>query len=233
MASAQLENGYTPIANELVEALARVNLPNYEWRVLWAIWRFTYGWSKKVDRISYTEFEGLTGIARWHLPRTIASLEARNMITVTRLGDKRSCSYAFQKDSDEWLSPDKVTVRSSITQPGESITQPGDESITQRGEHNNKKTITKTTVDFDLFWTEYPKKQAKQDARKAFAKLKPDAALLEIIMASLRERKTTHDWQKDNGQYVPNAATYLNGKRWEDEVEERKEADVRKPNYAN
>ena len=28
----------------------------------------------------------------------------------------------------------------------------------------------------------------------------------------------SHDWTKDGGQFIPHAATWLNGKRWEDEL---------------
>jgi hypothetical protein len=51
-ANPQLENGYTQIANELIEALARFNLSPYESRLLWYIARKTYGYQKKTDAIS-------------------------------------------------------------------------------------------------------------------------------------------------------------------------------------
>ena len=37
-------------------------------------------------------------------------------------------------------------------------------------------------------------------------------------MDSLAKHATCHDWLKDNGQFIPHAATWLNGKRWNDEV---------------
>ena len=56
MANPQAENGYTPIANEIVEALYRVNLSAYESRVLWYLCRKIYGWSKKTDWIALSQF---------------------------------------------------------------------------------------------------------------------------------------------------------------------------------
>lgn len=70
---------------------------------------------------------------------------------------------------------------------------------------------------FEKFWSAYPKKKAKGDAEKAFTKLKPDDELLETILKALEWQRTSKDWTKDNGQYIPNPATYLNGRRWEDE----------------
>lgn len=71
---------------------------------------------------------------------------------------------------------------------------------------------------FDEFWAAYPRHVAKQDAVKAFAKLRADDALLRRILDSLAAAKASPDWRKDDGRFVPHAATWLNGKRWEDEL---------------
>ena len=68
---------------------------------------------------------------------------------------------------------------------------------------------------FDQFWSAYPLKKSKKDARKAFAKVK---APLDMLLAALDRQKKTPDWTKDGGRYIPYASTWLNGERWEDEV---------------
>ena len=103
MANPQLENGYIAIANELGEALSRVNLSAYESRVLWCIFRNTYGWNKKSDRISYTQFQKATGITRRHLGRTIKSLIARQIITCSSASPQ--LEYSIQKDFEKWQKP--------------------------------------------------------------------------------------------------------------------------------
>ena len=80
MAKPQKENGFVPIANELVEQLAKVNLSSYAWRTLLALLRKTYGWNKKCDRISISQFQELTGISRRHQSRAIKYLVDRNII---------------------------------------------------------------------------------------------------------------------------------------------------------
>jgi hypothetical protein len=70
---------------------------------------------------------------------------------------------------------------------------------------------------FDEFWTAYPKKKAKEAAKKAWLKLKPDESLGKTIIQAVLESAKTQDWLKENGKYIPYPATYLNGKRWEDE----------------
>jgi phage replication O-like protein O len=100
MASPQVENGHIDIANELAEALARVNLTGHESRLLWCILRKTYGWHKKTDRISYSQFAEATGIDHRHVGRALASLKARNLIICQ--GNGYSLEYGLQKDYDQW-----------------------------------------------------------------------------------------------------------------------------------
>jgi len=69
----------------------------------------------------------------------------------------------------------------------------------------------------EQFWPVYPKKQAKKKALKAWLKLEPDDALTERIVADVKDRTPSEQWTKDNGQYIPLPATYLNGERWTDE----------------
>ena len=108
MANPQIEDGHVKLANEIVEHLSQINLSAYEWRVLWAIWRKTYGWHKKSDSISYTQFQQITGLKRWHIARAINRLKKRNIITVS--GNKHRLDYSFQKDYEVWLTlPKKVT----------------------------------------------------------------------------------------------------------------------------
>ena len=73
---------------------------------------------------------------------------------------------------------------------------------------------------FDRFWTAYPRKVAKPDARKKFEKLNPDEALLETMLAAIEKQKRSDQWIRDGGQFIPHPSTWLNQRRWEDEVTE-------------
>jgi|688.fasta_scaffold167928_1 uncharacterized protein YdaU (DUF1376 family) len=72
---------------------------------------------------------------------------------------------------------------------------------------------------FEEFWKTYPNKSAKVEAQKSFNKIKPDHALLAKIISAVEAFKKSAKWTKDGGAYIPHAATWLNGKRWEDEVQ--------------
>jgi uncharacterized protein YdaU (DUF1376 family) len=71
---------------------------------------------------------------------------------------------------------------------------------------------------FDEFYAAYPKHVGRRTAAKTWGKLKPSPELRARIMADVESRAATWDWQKQGGQFVPHPATYLNGKRWEDDL---------------
>ena len=77
----------------------------------------------------------------------------------------------------------------------------------------------KREEDFETFWNAYPRKEGKQKARTAFGKVTvPVEELLEAIEA----QKQSAQWSKDGGQFIPHAATWLNGCRWQDQMTEVK-----------
>ena len=73
---------------------------------------------------------------------------------------------------------------------------------------------------FEEFWEAYPKKKAKDDAKKAFDRRKPNRELLDKILRSIRAQCASEDWQKNGGQFIPYPASWLNAGRWQDEVPE-------------
>lgn len=71
---------------------------------------------------------------------------------------------------------------------------------------------------FNRFWQAYPKHAGKEQARKAFRRLAPSESLLNTMLDAIETQKSLAQWQRDNGQYIPMPATWLNQKRWEDEI---------------
>jgi len=70
-------------------------------------------------------------------------------------------------------------------------------------------------ADFERFWQAYPKKVGKKSARKAFVRAKMPVGPL---VTAIERQKCSDQWSRDNGQYIPNPATWLNQGRWEDEL---------------
>lgn len=166
MANPQLQNGYFRIANEIAEALMRVNLSAYQSRILWAIFRKTYGWKKKEDWISNSQLIELTGIKKQHIHRTIQELIGRKMLI------KNGRKYSFQKDPQQWQKyPNEVTNPSKTKYPNEVTPYPNEVTPVPSGGYKSnlyrdpqkKDTITKDTFTKDIthaikqfmsFWSE-------------------------------------------------------------------------------
>lgn len=70
--------------------------------------------------------------------------------------------------------------------------------------------------DFGIFWAHYPRKVAKKDAQKAWSKL--TSAQKQAAMEALPK----HIKRWDDPIFIPYPASWLNGERWEDELEECK-----------
>lgn len=78
----------------------------------------------------------------------------------------------------------------------------------------NDKEIDKV---FSIFWDKYPKKMSKQAAYNAFKKIKNPN--MDVILSALDNNINNNpEWKKNNGQFIPYASTWLNQKRWEDEI---------------
>lgn len=75
---------------------------------------------------------------------------------------------------------------------------------------------------FENFWKLYPRRVNRQQALKAWNKLKPDDQLQATIHAAIKRQSRTEQWIKDSGKFIPHASTWLNGCRWEDEDREHR-----------
>jgi phage replication O-like protein O len=107
MANPQAENGHTDIANDIAEALARTRLSGEETQALWVVLRKTYGWHKKQDRISLSQFVQMTGICRQNVTRALKKLESK-MILRIKVDSKRAHIYEFMKDFDKWKTASHI-----------------------------------------------------------------------------------------------------------------------------
>jgi len=70
-------------------------------------------------------------------------------------------------------------------------------------------------MEFDHFWSQYPRKVGKEAARKAFAKAMKKTTADKVMsgVEDLRIRVAGKDQQ-----FTPHPATWLNEGRWDDET---------------
>ena len=108
MANPKIEDGYTKIANELLEVIIKTRMSDYEHRVFWLIVRKTYGFNKKSDWIAQKQIVLATGILKQNVYRTVNKLLKRKMITKT-------CKVlSIQKNYEIWKSSKEIMEVISI-----------------------------------------------------------------------------------------------------------------------
>lgn len=172
-----------------------------------------------------------TGLSIQQARTALKHLESTGEIT-----DEATCQYRiitivkyndYQNATDDLTGNQQAINRRSNRQSTDELTvnQQGynnnnniNKAINKQGNKKERRSDGRSEELFNVFWNEYPKKVAKQDALKAWMKIKPGAELVNQIMTGLARCKASAEWAKSGGQFIPHAATWLNGKRWEDDV---------------
>lgn len=126
----------------------------------------------------------------------------------------------------------KRTRVASATKSGASATQdaikkPSCVDIeTEReteGEKRREEYVPKLySDDFESIWKIYPRRDgSKSDTAKAYNKALKAGATYEIILAGVTSLCTHHREKNTELRFIPHAATWMNGNRWEAEFEEK------------
>ncbi|MFC1591211.1 replication protein [Thermodesulfobacteriota bacterium] len=173
MANPQLENGYTRVANELLEALAKIDLTASEVKILFVIIRKTYGFNKKKDRISYSQFEEKTGMRNGNMSRPIKRLEEKNIIIVRRKSGVGSF-YGIQKDYERWST--------TLTLEGSLNAQPP-----------SKRKATTRTPEGKTTLTPEGYKRKKENTKRKYSEKLSSKESLEAYFSSLNELTFTFE----------------------------------------
>jgi hypothetical protein len=144
------------------------------------------------------------------LKRHIASLEEAGYletINVFKDNIQRPNQYLLKFSS----SPNRATPQPESGYP------PSPNRATEPEVKTRIEPVIQKDPLFVEFWKAYPRKTNKEFAEKVFAKLKVDEALLtKMITAIYVQNKSV--WKDKEQQYIPHPSTWLNGKRWEDEI---------------
>lgn len=230
MANPQKENGYTPIANELLEAIYRTNFTATELKTILFTMRFTYGFSRKEHEISLSFISKGIGISKRYVSSSVSKLIDDNVLNVVREHtDTQSRIIKLNKNYSKWVNR-SIVQQVKYSSAGDTQNDTTDEvQFNTTGElefyqdkQNIKQNIKQGAPDlFPLFWDNYPRKVSKVSAKKAFDKLKVDDDLFKQMLKALEVQKESKQWQTK--EFIAHPTTWLNQRRWEDEIEEEPE----------
>ena len=170
-----------------------------------------------------------TGLTRPTILQSISRLERTGMLAVQRRGSGRKNSYNLLVESGKETIPVAKTKSGKETLP--SGKEPLPEAVKKLDQNQTdpltrpiKRALKKKIHPgingqlFDRFFSLYPKKRNKGDARKAWSKLNPKPELVQRILSAVEQQRQSADWLKEGGKYIPYPAKWLRGEQWEDEI---------------
>ncbi len=199
MASPQTENGYTPIANELLEAIYSQEFNATQLKIILMMMRYTYGFSRKSHQLSVSFLSKGINLSSRFITSELNNLISRNIVIVIkdRIGT-RSRVMGINKNYKDWqdknlLLNNRSPEQSFMSTTEQSFTSTTEVSFTQDKQKtkNNKavspkpksESIHKQIVD-------YLNEKNGSDFRHTTDKTK------RCINARLKEKYTFDDFKK-------------------------------------
>ncbi|WP_033750832.1 replication protein [Pantoea sp. NGS-ED-1003] len=240
---ADIEDGFTRIANELLEAVMLAGLTQHQLLVFMAVMRKTYGFNKKVDWISNEQLSQLTGMLPHKCSAAKSALVKRNILSQNGrltginkvIGDWEKPAHPNQvslpesgkeplPESGNRSYPNRVTTKDNITKDKKDNKNTLPEQVRSTCEKADKPAGKNQAADeaFEkIFWCAGMVKKGKQKAMSAFRSKyqewrKESGGTPEQFAQMLAEDIASRQG-KQFGFDNLHPATYLNGSRWQDD----------------
>ncbi len=221
----QLEDGFTRIANELLEAIGRAELSGREFRIMVAVIRKTYGYGKKADQLSHGQIARMIGVQRHHVCKLVQRLIKRRILGVTENGNRSPNNLWIQKDYSQWAKrPSEGNTLRGVTKNGNrvfpsSVTEVLPETVHTKEKKEilqKKRTTSSSTVVSDdaLTLAELLLERIIANHPKSIAAQHPERArkqwpifidqMLRLDHRTIQEITETIEWCQRDGFWMAN-----------------------------
>jgi len=156
------------------------------------------------------------GVSRQRIRTKLKILENIGFLTI-KTTNKYSIASVINYDIYQPL-PEEIKqqtnqqLSSSQPAPNQQLTTPN------KDKKDNKEKENIYTSDFLEFWETYPRKVGKGAAFKAWKKANGKPSVKNLIQIIGRQAQS-EQWRQDGGKFIPHPTTWLNQRRWEDELE--------------
>jgi phage replication O-like protein O len=237
---AQLEDGYTRIANDLLDRMALCKFSSREYKILLSVIRKTYGFGKKSDQLALSQLCKLTGLDLAACSRAVSGLIKSNVLRDFG-GGSHARSLGIQTDVSLWplvktttpCQNDKFAIVKTTTTKDKL--KKGRQklsllSFVDRGGarlKRDKKIKAWAIGQFDVFWRTFDYKNGRKGAVQAWEKIvdaelkKPvreiKAKIHHILHAAELEAERRPQLRID-GRTPMMAQGWLNQERFDDET---------------
>jgi phage replication O-like protein O len=221
MASPQKENGYTPLANEILEQIALLPLNGTQFRILLTVWRYTYGFARKDHELSVGFISKALNCNRKQVQRELDRLIGWKIITIEKEASFNSArSVSFNKDYAVYQLEGRELIRLQVTnktmeQGANQTTQvganplPKKENIKQKeisGQNPCHHTGNTFPPEFELFYSQYPNPKEKQRTFTNWRTALKHSTAEELIQASKNYADEVKGRQKE---FIKTSANFL------------------------
>ena len=169
-------------------------------RFLWPVYRVRID-QEKAERQAKAEAGRKSGEARRNRNEQTANTIEQTANTIEQEG-----TDVFPVPAEKESTPEPLKEKES-----------GKGDVPPEGPRSAKADKARAEALFDRFWAAYPRKENKKNACRAFLRLRPNEALLNRMLSALWQQRASPQWLEAGGKYIPQASTWLNGERWEDQ----------------
>lgn len=228
MANPQVENGYTAIANEILDHLYKQSLNGTELKVVMCILRYTFGFRRKSHKLS------ASFIARWGncdsraVKRALKKLQ-QDRIVICINSEQRgvTAELMFNKNYEQWCTGGQNVTGGKNDTGGQNVTgvvvkmtpEPVVKMTPKKIKKENKNVKTKSYDDFfEKVWKSYPRKLGKSSVTQK-AKKELYEAGEEVVLRAINSYTSEIQENGTAEKYIMHGSTFFNG-RWRDYIRE-------------
>lgn len=199
MEDLQVENGnFTRIVNKVIDHLCIFNMTHAELCMCLFVIRKTWGFNKKEDMISLTQFEEGTNQSRMTVIKSLKNLQTKNIVIQVKQGDRINGSiWKLNKYYDTWKVVNRDRLVKSCIPQGSILS---DKKVVYTGIHTKDIIKTNTKTERTL---NYLKDIPKEDIEHFRQTFKCDISNIKTKANSL------YDYCKAKGRIYKNYKAFL------------------------
>ncbi|EAP0126587.1 TPA: replication protein [Salmonella enterica] len=213
---ADLDDGYTRLANELLDAVMCSGLSETELCILMAVWRKTYGYNKKMDWISNEQLEEMIQKHHTHCST------AKNSLIRKKVLIQEGRRVGMNIHISEWQTKNNGFCK--------TLAKPAKKTLAEVANAPKQKLLTtkdKLTKDNIKRSTSENSDESSDKPRKKPHVLKPEAAIQRGNKWGTAEDLTAAEWMFDLIKTISPSARKPNLAGWANDIRLMRECDGR------
>ncbi|WFV63147.1 replication protein [Escherichia coli] len=221
---ADLDDGYTRIANELLEAVMLAGLTQHQLLVFLAVMRKTYGFNKRLDWVSNEQLSELTGI----LPHKCSA--AKSVLVKRGIFIQSGRNIGINNVVSEWSTLPESGKKNKVYLKEVNLPESGKKSLPKSGKGtypNQVNTKDKLTKDNIKPFSSENSGESSDQPENDLPVEKPDAAIQSGSRWGTAEDLTAAEWMFDMVKTIAPSARKPNFAGWANDIRLMRERDGR------